>query len=801
MPEANTPATPKYETSQNPVTEVYSNLEETTFFKSPMVIDSYKPPFNPDDLWQKYGDYRAYEEMVKDDQVSVCLRIKKDLVLGEGGFFQQGEEGQQEIVEDLETAFFEDYEGDFITDIEEILTGYEFGFSITEKIFKIRDNMMLGLKKLKTRHPNSWRLHQDDKGNITEFMQITSQGDKDINQRAITHYINDSKFQNPYGNSDLRPAYEAWFTKRQVTKYFAIFLEKAASPVPIAKFDKNAPQNAIEKIFEALKRFQTKTALVIPKDIDVEFLEAKNTGEAYAKAINLFNMVIGRSLFIPDLLGFTGGETSGGSLALGKEQMALFFKHILRRRAALEAIINRQYVWPIVLHNFGFIKNYPKFRFKPLNESEATELAKLWLEAVKGKAYKPNPEEINHFRSLVKFPEGDVEFEAPAPNPFSGLMNNDESEEEENKDGKEGAQNAEKETSEEDDKESSDNQPPGPGDKKSFAKIYSLPSGDYHKKVNFKSIETKLNDYDNSVMNEAAPVVKRMLNDLMDQIERKKILQTQNTERIDTLSLKYKKDLKQILKSSFMQIYKDAQSQASSEILKSDFAKPLTSQKFLDVIEDETFKFVGDYEYTILKRVRSELIAAIKDGASLSAVQDILDKELKQMSEVQIERFARTKHTEVLNNARVDFFDNSGVVAAYQYSAVLDDVTSDICRGLDGKIFEAGNQPIPPMHFNCRSTLIPITKYESYKPTETIKGQSVDDFIEENKGAGFSRYTQKEPQLQITDPDVDLETTHPDKFTNVYTYSKDGVAFYEVTVVFEDEYKTSQKSIKNKRIK
>jgi hypothetical protein len=57
---------------------------------------------------------------------------------------------------------------------------------------------------------------------------------------------------------------------------------------------------------------------------------------------------------------------------------------------------------------------------------------------------------------------------------------------------------------------------------------------------------------------------------------------------------------------------------------------------------------------------------------------------------------------------------------------------------LHGKFFKAGDEPIPPMHFNCRSVLVPITKYEEFKPTESIKGQPVDEFIEENKGKGFS---------------------------------------------------------------
>ena len=42
---------------------------------------------------------------------------------------------------------------------------------------------------------------------------------------------------------------------------------------------------------------------------------------------------------------------------------------------------------------------------------------------------------------------------------------------------------------------------------------------------------------------------------------------------------------------------------------------------------------------------------------------------------------------------------------------------------------------------NCRSTLIPITKYEEFKPTETVKGMPIEEFIDEYKGTGFSKYT------------------------------------------------------------
>lgn len=41
---------------------------------------------------------------------------------------------------------------------------------------------------------------------------------------------------------------------------------------------------------------------------------------------------------------------------------------------------------------------------------------------------------------------------------------------------------------------------------------------------------------------------------------------------------------------------------------------------------------------------------------------------------------------------------------------------------------------------NCRSVLIPITKYEEFEPSETVGKTDIQDFIEENKGDGFSKY-------------------------------------------------------------
>lgn len=723
MPEAlESEMEPISSSSDNMIEEIYFGTAEKTFFKSPLVADSYKAPYNPDKLWQKSGDYSIYEEMLEDDQVSICSKLKKDLILGPGfEIVADGDDDQEDAIEFITKMFESDIDGQFLNRLEEMLNCYDFGFSLTEKVFQKKENGFVGLKSLKTRHPNSWLIHQDDHGNIIKFEQRSSQGDIDVPAKSLIHMIANEKFQNPYGISDLRTCYNAWFSKRQVIRYYGIFLEKAASPIPVGKVEKSTSQAIRDKILTILKNFQTKTAIVIPKEMEVEFLEAKSAGEAYSKAINIFNMFIGRSLFVPDLLGLTGSETGGGSFSLGKEQIKIFFMHIYRRRAYLEAIVQKHFIEPICKYNFGEMEYYPRFKLKALDDMEAVELSKVWLDAVKSKVFQATEEEINYFRMLCKFPEGEVIIPQPAPSPFGQppVPSNPEDKSEQ--------------MMEENDIEDIESE-----DKKTFGKIFNLPKGDYYKKVDFKAIEAKLDDYDNSILKEVQPVVNKIYADIYDQITKKKILDKKDITRVDDIKIKYLKELKTILKASFMGIYKDGQTQAQSELLKANFRQPTTSEEFLQLLEDETYSYIGDWEYNVTKSVKQELIKAIKDGKPLSSVLDILDDEGKQLSETSLERYSRTKHTEVMNRGRLEFFGSTGVVAAYQYSAILDDRTSDICRGLHGKIFKAGTEPVPPMHFNCRSVLVPITKYEEFEVDTHVGKTPINEFIEENKGKGFS---------------------------------------------------------------
>ena len=64
---------------------------------------------------------------------------------------------------------------------------------------------------------------------------------------------------------------------------------------------------------------------------------------------------------------------------------------------------------------------------------------------------------------------------------------------------------------------------------------------------------------------------------------------------------------------------------------------------------------------------------------------------------------------------------NSKAIQGWQYIAVLDSRTTPICAHRDGQIYEIGDVAhLPPAHFNCRSTTIPV--FKSWQDISKLEG-------------------------------------------------------------------------------
>jgi len=101
--------------------------------------------------------------------------------------------------------------------------------------------------------------------------------------------------------------------------------------------------------------------------------------------------------------------------------------------------------------------------------------------------------------------------------------------------------------------------------------------------------------------------------------------------------------------------------------------------------------------------------------------------QLTQVADNQILALIRTSINQVANTASQQVYEaNQDVTQKYRYIATLDTRTSAICRALDGREFDYGKGPMPPQHFNCRSTTVPVINYKELgfdPPPSVTKGK------------------------------------------------------------------------------
>jgi SPP1 gp7 family putative phage head morphogenesis protein len=106
-------------------------------------------------------------------------------------------------------------------------------------------------------------------------------------------------------------------------------------------------------------------------------------------------------------------------------------------------------------------------------------------------------------------------------------------------------------------------------------------------------------------------------------------------------------------------------------------------------------RLIGNLEFGETAKTVKQLVAA---GGQATAVANN-----------QVSALVRTSINQVANAASQQVYEaNQDITKKYRYLATLDTRTSSICRALDGREFEYGKGPIPPQHFQCRSTTVPV---------------------------------------------------------------------------------------------
>jgi SPP1 gp7 family putative phage head morphogenesis protein len=163
----------------------------------------------------------------------------------------------------------------------------------------------------------------------------------------------------------------------------------------------------------------------------------------------------------------------------------------------------------------------------------------------------------------------------------------------------------------------------------------------------------------------------------------------------------------------------------NGEVLTKAFRGIATDQaeRFSQVVRNGLL--TGETTPSIAKR----LIGNLQFGEDAKTVRQLVAAggQATAVADNQVMALVRTSINQVANSASQQVYEaNQDITKKYRYVATLDSRTSSICAALDGREFEYGKGPMPPQHFNCRSTTVPIIDPDILPPSTIAKRASAD---------------------------------------------------------------------------
>lgn len=702
--------------------------------------------YNPDTLIGRRGQL-IYKKMMLDEQVKAAAHFKRDAITSRDWFWEFDDSALTRLSEkeiarrkDINDAIVKGIKGSFTDKLNGIMSSLYNGFSLTEIVFnefQFDKKIYWGINDLKLKPFDTFIFHTDEFGNIKKIVQQVGSKDIEITLNKFIHMIHQPDIDEHYGQSELREAYRAWFSKDKAILHYNIYLEKNASGHKVIRPVEGKILNSNTQEYTDLQNMLDNTTsgngMIMPSkvEMDIHFPTGK---VEYKTAIDMFDLHISRALLVPNLLGITpSGQT--GSYSQSDTQFDAFLWTLDSDASRLEEVINEQLFRLLGEYNFGD-EHWPRFKFKPLSDRQITHVLEVWQQMVEKRTVKPTEADENHIRNMLEFPERTEKDEL--------LI--DDSMEPDNGDG---------DVNIDDPAKKPDDNKPNPGDEKptgvkqeetingKLVRAYSIEGSKSSKRVAFAVIANTTD----SIEHEHA----RNIGIHLYEMTERALAETDYEKANFKYSSGDKSKMQRIVHNSMKDGWGMGLKHATAEIDKAKGIEFTVKKDFRTVEKDylqikslkATGKLIDDakaiIENTILQGIKSgktneqirlSIYAAFRSTGLLAeevekALGDALAGEaLGQQvvnAQARIDTMVRTNVYEALNEARFNYFNApelDGFVQAFEYSAILDSRTTQICQHLDGKVHDSGsdiwNTHRPPNHYNCRSILIPVTEVDKW---------------------------------------------------------------------------------------
>lgn len=626
-----------------------------------------------------------------------------------------------------------------------------------------------GWAAIKPKNGETFTVKTDVYGNVINLEQRMGMGHVspfDPSYFLLWCWEHDGDFK---GKSDLRAAYRWYKAKDMIARFWNVFLERYAMPLPVAKHPQGAQKTAIDALVKVLANLTTHKAVAVPREWEVEFIEATRQGGDYLGAIAYCDRMMARSVLVPQLL---LDEGQSGSYSLGKSH-GESFKWILGSlgKEIEEDIMGDQLIRRLVDWNYS-VENYPRFKFKPFTDDAFAELASAFGALVdKGIVDKDEPVVRERLTLPQRHANGAGSEEAgggPEQAPAGGNA----------------APSATPPASARATVRPSA-APAAPasapasssGGKTTPAAFEMAPAAGALKhaaKMDFAEAASRLDEIEAETQRNAARAIQAMHLDLKRAVRKAKIVETRDIAAIDKLRIGHVGELRAALERGLglalahgaedgfnavtaglaaagvpadieprdrtpLNFDQGALNHNLRDIYDAWRGKVPIQKDLLAHYSRSSFTIAGNVSDSLLEQAKSAIGRGMIRGNNYASIESALNEifEPYYLTEIdpevgtshRLHNIVRTNMSEAYNTGQMNLYRDPEVgdyVRAFEYSSVMDGRTSDYCQAWHGVVLKKDDTrwvaALPPNHFQCRAVLIPIVQGEAFTETANPPG-------------------------------------------------------------------------------
>ena len=246
------------------------------------------------------------------------------------------------------------------------------GISIGEICWMRQGNYIVP-SEIKIRDPRRFQFVMNEDGTISPRLMTVDAPVEGLplplRSMVIHRHWAYSNFMDPYGTGLGRQLYSLVEFRRTLMSFWLQYADKHTTPTAVGKFTLGTPDDEVASLFSALQRLGQETAIVIPNEMEIDWLESQGRAEVYEKLIEYVDQQIS---FVLNGENTVGQETGNvGSYARDQVSDSLRMRKAKTFSEGLDETINATLIrWIVELNYPGVAVPRLRRNFDDLEQRE-----------------------------------------------------------------------------------------------------------------------------------------------------------------------------------------------------------------------------------------------------------------------------------------------------------------------------------------------------------------------------------------------------------------------------------------------